>query len=498
MEILDTSIANVSLPHIAGNLSATTEESTWVLTSYLVSNAIILSAAGWLSRYYGRKRYLAFSVILFTVSSAMCGMAHSLGFLIFARILQGLGGGGLQPLAQAILLESFPPEERGSAMAAYGMGVVVAPIVGPTLGGWITDNYSWRWIFYINIPIGLLGLFMQQMFIEDPPYLKRAKGVIQRIDFVGFGLMALGIGWLQIILDKGQQADWFGAEWIRWSSLVVAALLIGWVLWELWERDPIVNLRLMKNRNFATASTLMAMLGAVLYGSTVLLPIFMQSLLHYTAYRSGLAMTPRGIGSFFSMLIVGRLVKKFDPRAMIFFGFCGIAVSSWMLSRLSMDITPSSISWPLVLNGFSMGFVFVPMTTLSVATLRQDEIYQSSSLYSLMRNTGASIGISVLVALESRLVHTHQAVLSTHVGVGSPALQQRLGALMHAMMARGMTEGAASSAALRTIYGIFMQQATLLSYMDCFRIMALVCLICAPLILLFQKGQGGGDHVMME
>ena len=313
MEVLDTSIANVSLPHIAGSLSATTEESTWVLTSYLVSNAIILCAAGWLSRYFGRKRYLAYSVLLFTLSSMLCGMAHSLPFLVFARILQGLGGGGLQPVAQAILLESFPPEERGAAMAAYGMGIVVAPIIGPTLGGWITDNFSWRWIFYINIPIGMVGFAMQQMFLEDPPYMRKAEGM--KIDYVGFGLMTLTIGLLQIILDKGQQSDWFDAPWICWSAVVVVLSLAGFIFWELRHKEPIVNLRILKNRNFAIGTSLMTALGGVLYGSTVMLPIFMQGLLAYTAFQSGLAMTPRGIGSFFSMVLIGRLMRVVENRS---------------------------------------------------------------------------------------------------------------------------------------------------------------------------------------
>ena len=497
MEVLDTSIANVSLPHIAGSLSATTEEATWVLTSYLVSNAIILSAAGWLSRYFGRKRYLLYSVLLFTASSALCGLAQSLGFLIVARILQGLGGGGLQPVAQAILLESFPHEKRGAAMAAYGMGIVVAPIIGPTLGGWITDSYSWRWIFYINIPIGILGIFLQQMFLEDPPYMKKTRGL--KIDYVGFGLMALGIGLLQIILDKGQQADWFESSWIRWSSLVTAALLVSFVVWELREKEPIVNLRVLSNRNFAIGTTLMALLGAVLYGSTVILPIFMQALLRYTAFLSGLAMTPRGIGSFFSMIIIGRLVQKVDNRWLIVVGFCGIASTCWILSRLNLDVTQSDIIWPLVLNGLSMGFVFVPMTTESMATLKQQQIYQATGLYSLMRNIGAGVGISILVTMQSRWTQVHHALLSARMSPYDPAFRMQTERMAGILGGQGgVAPGQAGPMAYGTLYGELMRQASLLSFMDGFRWLAVVCVACMPLVFLFKKAKAGHGPMMVD
>ncbi len=496
MEVLDTSIANVSLPHIAGSLSATTEESTWVLTSYLVSNAIILCAAGWLSRYFGRKRYLAYSVLLFTLSSMLCGMAHSLPFLVFARILQGLGGGGLQPVAQAILLESFPPEERGAAMAAYGMGIVVAPIIGPTLGGWITDNFSWRWIFYINIPIGIAGFAMQQMFLEDPPYMRKAAGM--KIDYVGFSLMALGIGLLQIILDKGQQADWFEATWICWSAAAVVLFLAAFIFWELRHEEPIVNLRILTNRNFAIGTSLMTVLGGVLYGSTVMLPIFMQGLLAYTAFQSGLAMTPRGIGSFFSMLMVGRLMRVVENRLMILLGFLGIAVTCFILSRLTLQISTANVSWPLVLNGLAMGFVFVPMTTLSVSTLRQDQIYQSTGLYSLMRNVGAGVGISVIVALQSRLAQVHQTALSAHATPYDAAFRQRMGAMTGALISRGFLPDMAQRMAAAGIYRELLRQAALLSFMDCFRWLGVTCLLCGPLVLLFKKGRAGAAPVHID
>jgi DHA2 family multidrug resistance protein len=485
MEVLDTSIANVALPHIAGNLSATVDESSWVLTSYLVSNAIILIAAGWMSSIFGRKRYLAFSVILFTASSALCGMAQSLPQLVVARILQGLGGGGLQPLCQAVLLESFPIEERGTAMAAYGMGIVVAPIIGPTLGGWITDTYSWRWLFYINIPIGMVGLFMQQLFLEDPPYLKRVTGA--RLDFIGFGLMALGVGLLQIVLDKGQELDWFSSPWIRWGALGSVAFLALFVAWELRQKHPVANLRLLANRNFGLGTAFMGVLGAVLYGTTALLPMLMQTLMGYPALQCGLAMTPRGIGSFFSMFVVGRITKLVDHRILLMLGFCGLASTMWFLSGINLDVAPRSISWPLVLNGFSMGFIFVPLTTLTMATLRQDEIYQATSIYSLLRNIGGSMGIASLVAMNLRRAQVHQVTLVSHLTPTSPLFQERLSGMTATLSGLGVPAAAQSAYAM--VYATVLRQAMLLSFMDVFRTLVFICLVCAPLAWVFQRGR---------
>src|ERR1044071_1717273 len=353
MEVLDTSVANVALPHIAGNLSATPEESTWVLTSYLISNAIILPATNWLGSLFGRKRFLIVCIGIFTLSSALCGAATSLGMLLVARILQGAGGGALQPIAQAVLLESFPAEKRGSAMAVYGMGIVVAPIIGPTLGGWITDNYSWRWIFYINIPVGILAVLMANMFIEDPPYIKSQRP--GRIDFIGFGLMAVGLATLQLVFDKGQEEDWFSSTFIIRSTMIAAVALIAFVIWELRTKEPIVNLRVLANRNFAVGTALIASVGIVLYGTTALLPLFLQTLLGYPALQSGLAVSPRGIGAVVSMILVGRLVGKIDGRYLIMFGFCIVAVSTYLLSDIDLTITIGSIAWPQIVSGFAIG-----------------------------------------------------------------------------------------------------------------------------------------------
>lgn len=482
MEVLDTSIVNVALPHIAGNLSATIDESAWVLTSYLISNAIILVAAGWMSSIFGRKRYLAFSVGLFTLSSAFCGLAQSLPQLIVARVFQGLGGGGLQPVVQAVLLESFPVEERGVAMAAYGMGIVVAPLIGPTVGGWITDTYSWRWLFYINIPIGMLGLFMQQMFLEDPPYLKQAAG--RRLDYIGFGLMALGVGLLQIILDRGQELDWFSSIWIRWGALGSALFLISFIVWELRQSDPVANLRLLANRNFGMGTMFVAVLGALLYGTTVMMPMLMQSLMGYPALQCGLVMTPRGLGSMASMIVVGRITKKLDNRIILMFGFAGLAVSLWSLSGLNLDVGPHNIAWPLIWNGFCMGFIFVPLTTLCMETLRQNQIYQATSIFALLRNIGGSVGIAAMVAMNLRRAQVHQVTLVSHLTPNSPLFQNSLNGLTSTLSQIGTPD--AAQAAYKMVYGMVQQQAMLLSFMDVFRAMAFICVLCTPLAWVFE------------
>src|SRR5438270_747224 len=410
MEVLDTSVANVALPHIAGNLSATPEESTWVLTSYLVSNAIILPATNWLGRYFGRKNFLIFCIVIFTASSAFCGAAASLGMLIVARILQGAGGGALQPIAQAVLLESFPPEKRGSAMAVFGMGIVVAPIIGPTLGGWITDNYSWRWIFYINVPVGALAVFMANTFVEDPPYIKNQRP--GRIDYVGFGLMAVGLATLQLVLDKGQEEDWFHSPLITLAVVFAVATIIAFIIWELRAKEPIVNLRILTNRNFAVGTMLMTIMGIVIYGTIALLPLFLQTMLGYPAVQSGMAVSPRGIGSIISMIIIGRLVGRIDSRYLIMFGFTVLAFSTYLFSDINLQISMGSIVWPSIISGLAMGFVFVPLTTAAMGTLANEQMGNASGVFNLMRNTGGSIGIAAMTTLLARGAQIHQAALA--------------------------------------------------------------------------------------
>jgi MFS transporter, DHA2 family, multidrug resistance protein len=484
MEVLDTSVANVALPHIAGNLSATTEESTWVLTSYLISNAIILPATNWLGYFFGRKRFLIVCIGIFTLSSALCGAATSLGMLLVARVLQGAGGGALQPIAQAVLLESFPSDKRGSAMAAYGMGIVVAPIIGPTLGGWITDNYSWRWIFYINVPVGILAMLMANTFIEDPPYIRNQRP--GRIDFIGFGLMAVGLATLQIVLDKGQEDDWFASAFIVRSILIAIVALVAFVIWELRSKEPIVNLRVLANRNFAVGTALIATVGIALYGTTALLPLFLQTLLDYPALQSGLAVSPRGIGAIVSMIIVGRLIGKIDGRYLIVFGFAILAASTYFLSDIDLTITIRSIAWPQVWSGFALGFVFVPLTVMATGTLSNEQIGNATGIYNLMRNVGGSFGIAAVTTMLARGAQAHQATMVAHLTPYDPVFRERLSEMIANFGAHGSIV-TATQQAYGAIYQTLVRQAMLLAYIDNFRLLALLCLICMPAGFLFKK-----------
>ncbi|MEO6970972.1 MAG: DHA2 family efflux MFS transporter permease subunit [Chthoniobacterales bacterium] len=486
MEVLDTSVANVSLPHIAGNLSATTDEATWVLTSYLVANAIILPATNWLGNLFGRKRFLVSCVILFTVSSALCGAAGSLGFLILARVLQGAAGGALQPISQAVLLESFPPAKRGAAMAVFAMGVVVAPILGPTLGGWITDNYSWRWVFYINLPIGLLAALMINAYIEDPPYLERVSA--RNIDYIGFGFLALWLATLQYVLDRGQELDWFGSRTIAWCVTISALAFIAFVVRELSAARPLVDLRVLKNRNLAVGCGLIAILGALLYGTIAALPLFLQNLLHYTALDAGLALSPRGVGAFLATIVVGRLVGKISNRILIAIGFLALGYSSFLFGNINLSIGMSSIVWPITFSGVAISFIFVPLATSSMGTLQQDQIGNASGLFNLMRNLGGSIGIAGLTTLVARGAQTNQAAFVGHFSQFNPIYQQKLAAIQHGLAAH---EGAwrAAHQAPQVLYDILGQQSLLVSYSHNFRLFGLLCLVTTPLVFIFKKVQ---------
>jgi DHA2 family multidrug resistance protein len=480
MEVLDTSVATVALPHIAGNLSATTDEATWVLTSYLISNAIVLPTSGWLGNRFGRKRYQLVSVLVFALASMWCGASTSLGMLIAARVLQGAAGGGLQPVSQAVLLESFPPRRRGAAMAVYGMGIIVAPLVGPLLGGWITDNYSWRWIFYINVPVGMLALFMINRFVEDPPYVKRVKSA--RIDYIGLGFLAVWLAALQVMLDKGQEVDWFSADWVRWFAVIAVVFLVAFVVRELRTDDPIVDLRVLRDRNLAVGTFLIGLIGVVIYGTTALLPLFLQDLLAYPALQSGIAVAPRGIGAVISMVIAARLVGRIDSRVLVGIGFLIRASSLFMLGNLSLSAGMSSIIWPNIVNGFANGFLFVPLTTMAMETLPQNMIGHGTGLYNLLRNVGASFGISMVATMLARDAQTHQAMLVGDMNPYNPAYSQTLLDLQRSLAIT------AREAADMT-YGILVKQATLLAYVDDFRLLGFLTLICLPFVLLFRRSR---------
>lgn len=495
MEVLDTSVANVALPHIAGSLSASVDEATWVLTSYLVSNAIVLPSTGWLSSRFGRRRTLITCIGIFTLSSLACGAATSLPMLIVARIVQGAGGGALQPIAQAVLLESFPPRQRGPAMAAYGMGVIVAPIVGPTLGGWITDNYSWRWIFYINLPVGVAAVLMSNLFVEDPPYLRHTRRT--HFDYVGFGLMAVGLATLQILLDKGEEEDWFGSNFIRWLAVASVIGLAGFVIRELLADDPFVDLRIFKDRNVAAGTLMITAVGGVLYGTTALLPLFLQTLLGYPALQSGLAVSPRGIGSFISTLLVGRLITRLDTRVLLLLGFVLLAWGMSMFAGLDLQISPASIMWPNIINGLALGLVFVPLTTTTMGTLANEQVRNATGIYNLMRNIGGSVGISAVTSVLTRAAQRQQVFLSGHLTATSRLFQQHLGQTT-ALLAPHVGLPRAKTAAYAVIYQQLDQQSRLLGFLYDFKVLSLLALLCAVGLILFRRVQARHGSIAAE
>ncbi len=496
LEVLDTSVVNVSLPHIAGSLAATIDQSTWVLTSYLVANAIILPITGWLANYFGRKRLLMVAVGGFTVSSMLCGLAPTLPFLVLFRILQGAFGGGLQPISQAVLLETFPPEKRGQAMAVWGMGIVVAPILGPMLGGYLTDTLSWRWVFFINLPIGIIAMVMTYLFIFDPHYIRRLSN---KVDVWGLGMLAVGIAALQIILDKGQEADWFGSHLIVTLAAVAAIGLVAFVIRELTAEHPIVDLRVFKNRTYSTGVLLMTVLGFVLYGSLVLLPLFLQELLGYTAFQAGLWTGARGIGSLIFMPLCGILLgRRWSTRGLLMAGFMVGSLALFVLSSFNLAITPWDVFWQQILQGSGLAFIFVPLTTATMDPIPNSEMGNATSLFNLMRNVGGSVGIAVTDFLVTQREQFHQQRLGSHLTASSSSVQQMLATAKAALMARGEDAYTAAKQALAMLYATLHQQAALLSYRDEFYLLAILFLVASPLIWLMRKPQADGRRVAMH
>ncbi len=485
MQVLDTSVVNVSLPHIAGSLSSSVEEATWVLTSYLVANAIILPIAGWLANYLGRKRLLLFMVGGFTLSSLLCGLAPNLPALIIFRILQGATGGGLQPLSQAVLLEEFPGKEQGKAMAFWSLGIIAAPIFGPTMGGWITDTYSWRWVFFINLPIGILSLILISQFVHDPSYIRRGA---MRVDAWGVGMLAVGMGALQIMLDKGQEDDWFGSSLIRTLSVIALLFLAAFVVRELVAKDPVVHFRLMRSPTFSAGIVLATMMGFVLYGSLVLLPLFMQTLLGWTATTAGIWNSPRGIGTAVCMPLVGYLLGRgWDGRWMLVFGFTVAGFGFFGYSHMSLQSGTWDIFWYQITQGVGMAFLFVPLTTLTMSPIPKQETGYGTSIYNTMRNIGSSIGVSFVTTLVARRSQFHQSVLSGNLSASSPVDRQTLARLVTLLQHNGFDPASAARGANGQVYQMLQQQASLLSYMDAFRLMGILFLAIIPLILFMRK-----------
>ncbi len=487
LEVMDTSVVNVSLPHIQGSLSAGVDEVTWVLTSYLVANAIIIPITGWLSSVFGRKRYLIFSIVLFTFSSLLCGATPSLEVLVIARIFQGIGGGGLQPLSQAILLEAFPVAEHGMAMAVFGMGVVFAPILGPVVGGWITDNWAWRWVFYINLPFGVLAVFMAALLIHDPPYIRRSA---VHIDKWGLFLIALGLGCLQIVLDKGEREDWFDSNFIVVLTMVSVVALILFVLVELRAEHPVVNLRVFKDRTFAVGNIIMFTGFFCLFGGIILLPLYAQTLMGYTAVWAGLALGPGGVASLLVMPVAGALMKKgVSPKGLLALGLAIMAYSLHLMCNFNLQADFFSIAWPRVVQGFGMGLFFVPLAASTYVNIPKEQMGNASGVFNLLRNLGGSFGVAVSATLLSQRSQLHQSFLVENVTPFNPALRDYAARLLEALPGPDSGDGN-SPLLLAGIYRELLRQASMLAFNDIFWLFAWLTAVMVPLTI-FMRGHGG-------
>ncbi len=480
MEMLDTSVVNVSLRHIAGALSATVEETTWVLTSYIVASAIVLPISGWLASYFGRKRLLMTVVTGFTVSSLLCGIAPTLGSLIVFRVLQGVTGGGLVPLSQAVLLEAFPVEERGKAMAFWGLGMIALPIFGPTIGGWLTDNYSWRWVFYVNLPVGAISLVMMHYLITDPPYMRR---VSRHVDALGLGLLAVGMGCFQVMLDKGQEEDWFASDMIVTLLVIVIVALTVFVVRELRTPEPVVDFHLFRYTTFTTGTFIGGVLGFVLFGSLVLLPLFMQQLLGFPALTAGLWTSPRGIGTVVFLPITGVLLgRRFDPRILLMSGLVLASVAFFGYGSLDLSAGGTDFLWPQIIQGAGLAMVFTPLTTISMDPIPLESMAFATALYSLIRNMGSSIGISFVTTELARRSQLHQARLVEGVTIYSPGLRQATQSI------GGMLGGVDTGPrAMGVIYGQAIRQASAMSFLDLFHLLGVLFLCMIPLVWMMRR-----------
>ncbi len=488
MEVLDTSIANVALPHIAGSLGASSDEATWVLTSYLVASAVVLPISGWLQNRFGRKRFYMSCVALFTASSVLCGFAPTLGALIFTRILQGAGGGGLAPSEQAILADTFPVEKRGQAFAVYGMAVVVAPAIGPTLGGWITDNYNWHWIFFINVPIGLLSLFLTSRMVEDPPYLleRREEAARAKVDFVGLATVAAGVGSLEFVFDKGQEKDWFGSNLITTFAVIAFCFLVFFVVWEWRNKNPVVDLKLLRIRNFGTSVALQFVLGMVLFGTTVLIPQFLQSLLGYTAERAGLALSPAGFALMCMMPLAGQAVGRVrDPRMLVAFGYAVTAIGLYNLTRLDLDVPFATIALWRVFQVMGLAFVFIPISTLNYVGVPREKNNQISAMSNFARNLGGSFGTAMLTTFLQRTAQTHQATLGTHATPGGYAYSTYVAQTQAALEKLGHVNAAQLAAG--EAYQELLRQSNMLSYQNAFWVLSVAIAVLIPIPFLMQR-----------
>ena len=497
MEVLDTSIANVALPYMAGNLSASNDESTWILTSYLVSNAIVLPISGWFAGVIGRKRFFIICLTIFTLSSLLCGIAPSLGTIILFRVLQGAGGGGLQPMAQAILADTFPPEKRGLAFALYGITTILAPTIGPTLGGWITYNYTWRWIFYINLPVGILAVILVSRLVEDPPWAKRGPGTGVKIDYIGVALLTLGVGALQVMLDKGQEDDWFGSHFILALAVVAGVGLVSLAIWEWFYKHPIIEVRLFKNLNFLGANAMMFVLGIMLFSSLVMMPQFLQTLMGYTAESAGVVLSGGGLLLLFLMPVAGTLTSKVQARYIIAFGWLALSLAMYYSTqRLDLDISFRAASALRVVQVFGLGFLFVPITLVSYVGMPLEKSNSVAGLVNFMRNIGSSIGTSMVTTLIARRAQFHQVYLVAHTSAGQSTFTGAAKALAARLAASGLDASRATSQAYDRLYQALIGQATTLAYIDTFWVLSVGAGIMFLLSFALRRNEpGGGGEV---
>ena len=500
MEVLDTSIANVALPYMAGNLGASNDQSTWVLTSYLVSNAIILPISGWLAGTLGRKRFFMICLAVFTISSLLCGLAPTLGLLLLFRVLQGAGGGGLQPMAQAILADTFPPQQRGLAFALYGITAIMAPTIGPTLGGWITFNYSWRWIFFINLPVGIITWLLVRRFVEDPPYLRRLKGAGIKLDYIGIALLTFGIGALQVLLDRGQEDDWFGSRFITTLAVTAAVCLVSLVIWEWFQKNPIIDVKMFGSFNFSSASLMMFTLGIMLFSSLVLMPQFLQTLLGYTSELAGLALSAGGLVLLFEMPVVGQLTTRIQARHLIAFGWLSLAIAMfYSTKRIDLQISFAAATWLRIAQVVGLGFLFVPITLVAYIGIAPEKNNAVAGIVNFMRNMGSSVGTSMVTTLIARRSQFHQEILGDYVRSGSFTFGNTLGGLTQLAANSGLSGPDAQRHAYAAIYQTVQAQAATLAYVDTFMVLAVGSGIMFLLAFALRKNDpGSGGHVVAE
>ncbi|HOX16328.1 MAG TPA: DHA2 family efflux MFS transporter permease subunit [Smithellaceae bacterium] len=491
MVIIDTSVVNVSLDHIRGSLSAGIDESTWSITSYLAANAVVIPMTGWLSRFFGRKRFLIFSVFLFTFSSFLCGLAWNIQSLIFFRVLQGLAGGSLQPISQSILLETFPPAQHGTAMAIFGMGTMFGPIMGPLMGGWITDNWSWHWIFFINIPIGIISLAMSLWFIRDPHYMKRT---VNSIDYWGLMLLSIWVGCLQMALDKGQREDWFASDFILVLAIIAIAAFILFIFVELNTENPIVDLKVFLSYSFSSGNIVIFFVVAGLFGSIILLPIYLQSLMGYTASLAGMILGPGGLAIFLVMPIVGWLITVVNPKLIVAIGLVVFAYANYLMSGFNMSADFMTIIWPRVVMSVGLGMVFIPLTTLSLSSIPKEEMGNATSVFNLVRNLGGSVGVAFAATMLSRGTQIHQAHLSEHITPFDLDYMRAANQAAQLLSQRGMDPVTAQQGGANVIYNELLRQAYMLSFNDVFFVLAIMMICMLPFILFIRHV----DHSAMK